>query len=351
MASKFQPKFKDQTGLTGAFRFGPPSPEFGDALASPTNGGYTTYKYPSDIENTMSNVMLFMFNSIEDDLEIKGTVAGLPLNWDDLVGAVVGEVPIRNRAYQALHQQGELDKIIGAINKIDKLNLAGLKMRKYKRINRAALLPMPTVQVSSNARWQDIDVTSAVGMLANIMLSDKSGGDKLVDTMRDMGTGFMHFGIDKATGTEGLGSALTKSVGNSYQDQAFQGMTRRQFRFIWNLAPKNQKEMDNLQQLIALFRFHAHPSFYVDQNNSGNYLVFPEQIDVEMYTKDENDSFIQNGWVPKISSSVIESVEIDYAPNNQWSFIKNAGAPTHYTLTVAIKEVLPLTKADIARGF
>lgn len=342
-----QPKFKDKTQLKKLPGDSPDtSPEFDNMLRS---SSYAVFRYPSDIEQSLNNVMFMVFNTVETVDQYSNASGAEPDLYYSLAGTnALTEVPMRNTTWTAASQQQKLDSAGGSETLQSVLEWT---TRKYKRTNVGIVLPMPMgIRYNTNVGWQDVNAASVVGMLANISLNNKSITEKQISALKDVMTGLVHMGADTTLG-DGMGQALTKSTQNSFQDQAFVGIQRREFEFSWTVAPTSPADLDNFINIIQLLRFQAHPSINNGKNESGNYLMFPGQVDVEWYTKDEGSGFIQNAWMPKIASCVITSIDTDYTPNNQFSYFRNAGAPTHYTLTLRLKETVPLTKIDVARGF
>jgi len=357
----FQPFFRDKFNITNK------PDEFSDNLAGSlsSDAEFQLFKYPENIENELSNVVLLSFNVIEDAATTQARVGGLPVSdaYLRLQGnSITSEVPWKNTTTQGFAQQDTVQAGADLLHTYIPLGLDGV-IRKYKRTNVCALMPMPqSIKYMSQAGWQDVNEGGAVGQLAAIALSSEDRAAKQAALKNAVTTATVQAVSDTAIGN-GVGGALTKSVKNTFQDQTFIGMQRRQFQFTWLVAPKTPGELQKLANIITLMRFHQHPSFSTT-SATGNYLTFPGQCDVEWYTQSvssvpsvDNESlptpgeFIQNAWMPKMASCVIESIETDFTPNNQFSFFKNSGAPTHYTLTLSLKEQLPLTASDIARGF
>ena len=309
----------------------------------------TIFKYPNNVD-TLPNFMVLYFDQVESEDQVADALNGINPTGGDaqaqwyyaLQGNVYSDVPNANQTYQGAIQ----NQIIGSTTaKIIEGVVAGMVPVMYKRTTGGIVLPMPqSIKYPTQAGWENVNDGGAIGMLNNVVISQnplKTGAETL-------STGTAQAGGDAIA--EGLGSVLTKSAKNTFQDQTFKGMQRRIFQFSWVFAPKNKTDLVNLYNIITKLRFQSHP-LYSPNIVGGNYLLFPGQVDIEWYTQKEDGSYAQNEWLPKLATSVIEAVETDFTPNNQFSFFKNAGAPTHYTLTIAIKETVPLSKLDIARGF
>ena len=81
----------------------------------------------------------------------------------------------------------------------------------------------------------------------------------------------------------------------------------RSFNFEFIMAPRSEKEGEEVQNIINLLKFHQAPELV--QNSGGLFLYPPSEFDI---------SFHYNGQVntniPKISTCVLTSIGTDYAP-------------------------------------
>lgn len=312
--------------------------------------------YPKDMSEISSSVV-FYFNTIED-IESNPTKESLTnKNYYDWSGGIeFDDVPFKNSAWASNRSAATLlneitqspgflasSSIVEAKDHV----LANANARPYKRTDNIIHMLTPnTLQFNYGAGWQDVDFDlNALGLAASIATTD-------AETLKTLSKEIFGLAIEALGGSGGgsLANALTKSVANPYTQQSFSSMQRRTFQFNWILSPKNAAELESIDQIISLLKFHMHPSLTTIEGTGTNYLNFPGQIDVEWYFKDGQD-LVENAWLPKISTCVIESVQTDFTPNGQFSFYRGSGAPTQINLSVQLKEVHPLQKLDIARGF
>ena len=307
--------------------------------------------YPLD-QSLIRNAMVFYFNTLEDYVSI----AAANPKFSNTNYIVTSGVALAAGAYEAnknsAYQQITQDQKVNA-------GTANLSLfKKYKRTDLLMWLMMPqSVQFATSAGWEAINANmNALGLLAHEAGAAAGAGDDskmMANLISAFGTEAGQAAFDAmGGGSQDVGSAVTNSVQNTFNEMAFKGMQRRQFQFSWQVSPKSLAELEELDKVIQHFRFHAHPGLSLS-TTSGSYLDFPGTVDVEWYTKgeEEGDDWIENAWLPRISTCVIASVETDYSPNNQYSFFKNAGAPTQINLTVTLQEIQPLLKSDISRGF
>ena len=110
--------------------------------------------------------------------------------------------------------------------------------------------------------------------------------------------------------------------------------------------PRDEKEASEVIDIIELFKFHQAPEILV--GSYGRFLVPPSEFDIRfMYNGQINPN------IPTVSTCVLESIDVDYAPNgfaayetgNDNTPIKGkTGMPVAIRLDLRFKEVEILTK-------
>ena len=149
-------------------------------------------------------------------------------------------------------------------------------------------------------------------------------------------------------GFEGAEAAFDKAKGQAVNPQmelVFQSVPFRTFNFPFEFAPKNQKEKDEMHKIINLFKFHMHPEY---QSTTRGYFNVPSEFQIT-YMYRENI----NTYIPRISRCVLETMNVDYAPEGVFSTFKadSKGAPPVMAkVDLAFKETEIMTKETIAMG-
>ncbi len=149
-------------------------------------------------------------------------------------------------------------------------------------------------------------------------------------------------------GFEGAEAAFDKAKGQAVNPQmelVFQSVPFRTFNFPFEFAPKNQKEKDEMHKIINLFKFHMSPEY---QSTSRGYFNVPSEFQIT-YMYRENI----NTYIPRISRCVLETMNVDYAPEGVFSTFKadSKGAPPVMAkVDLAFKETEIMTKETIAMG-
>ncbi len=123
----------------------------------------------------------------------------------------------------------------------------------------------------------------------------------------------------------------------------FRQVDFRRFQFDFLLTPQNQKETEMINQIIYLFRFHSAPE--IQAGGLGAYFIPPSEFDIQ-FVHDGTE----NTNIPKISTCVMTSVNVDYAASGQWSTTYD-GAPQQVRLTLQFMEKEIMTKKTIFNHF
>ena len=202
----------------------------------------------------------------------------------------------------------------------------------FTRTKEVIKLMMPNnISYRYGASWVSVSASpSELGMLAQVV----GDIDTLGAQLQFEGTKIMS-SILYEQGAAVAESAMGKTI-NYFASQAFQGMGRRNFRFEWLLTPKNKEELEIIKQIIYYFKYHIHPTL------DKQFLYYPSQIEATF--KSGNTDNLE---LPKMATSIIKDVSINYTPNSQWTAIDGTSASYQYHLQVEIEEIVPLVKQDI----
>jgi hypothetical protein len=147
-----------------------------------------------------------------------------------------------------------------------------------------------------------------------------------------------------------LGRAIfataTGTVVNPLLDLLYTSPEFRNFRFDFMFYPRSQRESIEVQKLINRLYFHQAPE--VEGTGTGFFLVPPSEFDIKFYY---NGKVNEN--IPKISTCVLTSIDVDYAPNGFAAYevpeqiepkIGGTGMPVAIRLSLNFKETEVITK-------
>jgi len=155
--------------------------------------------------------------------------------------------------------------------------------------------------------------------------------------------------VAELAGAEGAEQLVKKAFGeadNPYMEVLFDSMSLRTFTYNFNFAPKSEKEAEEVQKIIQLFRFHMAPELRAGVNR---YLGLPSQFDIHYMFLSKAGHTSENNFYNRIATCVLQDCKVNYTPNGVKSF--EDGGPTATTMTLTFKEIELLTKDKIAEGF
>ena len=181
------------------------------------------------------------------------------------------------------------------------------------------------------------DITAGQGM------SDILG--MLMETGGVIGRQVMQGALEVAfPGAAGFFTKQTGRALNPRMELAFQSVPFRTFNFEFDFAPKNQKEVESVNKIMQLFKFHMAP----DVSNE-KYMITPSEFQIMYYYRDK-----VNTYLPKISRCVLQDMSVDYAPEGVFHTFKadaQGAMPVISKLTLTFSETEIMTKQTISEGF
>ena len=152
--------------------------------------------------------------------------------------------------------------------------------------------------------------------------------------------------ISGAEGTRGLINKAFGQADNPYMEVLFDAMNLRTFTYNFTFAPKNREETEDVQKIIALFRFHMSPEL---KGAANRFLTLPSEFDIHYMYQDQSGQASENDYYNKIATCVCTACETNYTPDGVKSF--EGGAPVKITMSLSFQETELLTKERVAEGF
>jgi len=146
-----------------------------------------------------------------------------------------------------------------------------------------------------------------------------------------------------------IAKAITSNVGklgmnkmgyafNPQEQQIFEGIDFRKYEMTFTFTPISEQEANVVKQIIKTFRKHAAPT--VVNKLSGFFFNPPSVFDVAFFYNGQ-----PNYNLNAIRRSVIENIQVDYAPNG-WAAFRN-GAPVQTTMTISFIETELVDRTSI----
>jgi hypothetical protein len=218
-------------------------------------------------------------------------------------------------------------------------------IKTHSRVSDSIILYTPTTgnKFDYKATYENID-TGIAGLAANLL-----DMKNILSVGGDIGKTFFE-NVTKAAieiALPGFGAAIDKGLGRSINPNAelvFKSVPFRTFSFPYEFAPKNEKEKEDVQKILSMFKFHMLPEKF-----SEGYLSAPSQFQITYMYRDG-----ANMYIPKISRCALTDFSIDYSPEGVFTTFKgdDKGAPPVLTkVDMSFTEMEIMTKETIAEGY
>ena len=222
----------------------------------------------------------------------------------------------------------------------------------------AMYLP-PNVEDNTTAGYNDFRTGMAGFLAAGGSKALAQGGDAaaITQSVLDSAEGLIGKAGQKivseiaevALGAEGANELINKAFGvadNPYMEVLFDAMALRTFTYTFNMAPRNEQEAAEIQNIIQVFRFHMTPEL---RGNQSRFIGLPSEFDIHYMFLSKDGVASENTFYNKIATCVLTNCAVNYTPNGVKSF--EDGGPTATTMTLTFKEKEMLTKERINQGF
>jgi hypothetical protein len=150
--------------------------------------------------------------------------------------------------------------------------------------------------------------------------------------------GGMDAGILRDAGLNALGYAI-----NPQFEMLYAGTDLREFQFEFIMTPRSYDEAMLIKRIIRKFKYHASPEYLSGQ---GRYIVPPSYFDITFkFNGAESD------WLPKISTCVLKSMDVDYfGALDQWSTHAD-GSPIQTKIQLVFTELEMMHKKLRGMGY
>ena len=245
---------------------------------------------------------------------------------------------------------------IGLITDISKNTLNDLAaldnakfLRTTKRTTDSIALYMPnTLDFTQTQEFSGLELGSELkNTVASVAQVIANGGNELGKNL----TPFVQEAITGLIGgntSKAIFASLAGVTKNPRMEMIYTGPGQfRTFRFSFMFYPRSAIEAREVQAIIARFNFHQVPE--IKKGTAGYFLVPPSEFDIDFYYNGKI-----NPNIPEITTCVLESVSVDYAPNGFQAFevddtgvmVGGTGMPVGIRMDLSFKETAIMTKLD-----
>lgn len=182
-----------------------------------------------------------------------------------------------------------------------------------------------TVNFTYNAQYEKLSISQAaqqvplINKIAKPVLStlERNGALKLI--LRGQGLAF-----------------------NPQQQILFDGIDFRTYQMAFTFTPYSKQEAEVVEKIIKQFKVHAAPR--IANFGAGMFFIPPSTFSPKFFFNGR-----ENKKINRIAESVIESIDVNYAPNGFTT--QSDGAATQIQLTINFKEIELLTREKIEQGY
>lgn len=233
-------------------------------------------------------------------------------------------------------------------------------VRTIRRTSDTIALYMPdTLAFTHQQSYSDIALggglpaaaLSAGASAVQTLRSGQSGVDMAKAFAKNLTPYLANVALNKLGPTgQYLFAAGAGMVQNPMLELLYSSPAFRTFRLDFVLYPRSQKEAQEVMGIINRLKFHQAPEIRKEFN--GFFLVPPSEFDIRfMYNGAANPN------LPEISTCVLESIDLDYAPNGFAAYevpgrnvseIGKTGTPVAIRLGLQFKETEIMTKDNFA---
>ena len=333
-----------------------PETTLGVAKSNPLQFSFT--QYPLDLQNNGTGHYIIFYaisnkyDNVDEALNIAGSISP---------SQVSEQVDTGGDTFKKLKNLRGLKTSIGTgLKPVRQENSVLSKVPTHTQTTAAIALYMPPgVSVNYGMSYSGATATDASGTIAKALGgaatadSKKAQIDSILAGVRGAAGGSLMKALDEVGESLGAGEPAklaTKAFGialNPHEEQFFEKPNFRSFSYDFEFWPRNEKEADVVNSIIALFKYHMHPS--LDNAAGGRFFKVPSEFEIHYaYLGQENE------YLNKISRCVLEDMDIKYGPDEQFSAFRpniKGAPPVSTSMSLKFQETQFLTKQDILAGY
>lgn len=160
--------------------------------------------------------------------------------------------------------------------------------------------------------------------------------------------GMFQAGIEMATGRAGeaIKNKINRDylgvVRNPHMELFFKSPSFRTHQFVFRFFPRNQKEAQNVRDIVYRFKYHAHPD--IDPSTERAVFIYPDEFEIAFLDTTSGSKMF------KIGRSYCTSVSVNYTGQGP-VFFDATGDPAIIEMSLTFKEAALLTKTEIENGY
>lgn len=281
--------------------------------------GINSYQYPRDLgAATKGHIVQFSINEIQ------------PITYEEAKTFIN-----KSTSVEGLKEQFNSIKSFFSGDAQKTLNFKPKKKRKVATIS---LYIPDTLNFQYNAGYGNLSLLEVANELAATATS-ATQNVPIVGTLAKTAT----LGLSVAQSNAAKLALSTQGLAiNPQQQLLFDGIDFRTYQMAFTFTPYSRQEAQAVKEIVKLFRYHAAPQ--ITTAAAGMFFVPPSTFDLDFLFNGQ-----RNNNITRVAESVIENIDVNYAPNG-WA-AHDDGAPVQTTLTINFKEIELIDKDKIKAGY
>jgi hypothetical protein len=290
--------------------------------------GLNSYQYPRDLGSaTKGHIVQFSVNEID------------PITYEEAKKFIA-----KGTSIEGLKEQFNSVKNFFSGDAQKTLNFKPKKKRKVATIS---LYIPDTLNFDYKADYGNLSLLDVVkettgaftDVTASINKKTRKKNSPRLNALGQMGS----LGLKVAGSNAAKLTLSTQGLAiNPQQQLLFNGIDFRTYQMAFTFTPYSRQEAETVKEIIKMFRYHAAPQ--ITTAAAGMFFVPPSTFDLDFLFNGQ-----RNNNITRVAESVIESIDVNYAPNG-WS-AHDDGAPVQTTLTINFKEIELIDKDKIKAGY
>lgn len=226
----------------------------------------------------------------------------------------------------------------------------GVLPRWTRRIAESIALHMPQsgLVYTEDNKYQEISMTAIAGDFISAIASGVGGAiGSMVGGAAGAKAG-AEIGTNLVNAAGQISSVITKSgtaLGTPIIPRVqvmFATRPQRQWVFEVFMMPRSESESKTVKNIIQSLRFYAAPEIGV----GGFTFIPPAEFDITFYRGGK-----ENMNLPRINTCVLERIDLDYAPQGDYTVFDKDGHSVAVRMSLSFREIEILHKRRIYEGF
>ena len=291
--------------------------------------------YPRDLQSAARNhVVQFRINEVQPVGYEKGKSYGFP---EIFKGVGNSAENIADAAVGGFKGNDFLEKSIGAVGAVAEQTKIAFTQRKTRLVAGINLYMPDTLEFTNAAVYNQTTLLEVASSVLESLHDKGAKGFRPVN----FAAGIAASTIAKAqTNAAKLGLASQGLALNPQQQLMFDGIDFRSFQMSFTFTPFSKDESTTVKNIVKMFKTHAAPRIVTGA--AGMFFIPPSTFNLEFFFNGK-----ENKNIGKVAECVIESIDVNYAPNG-WSSHTD-GSPVQTTMSISFKEIELIDREKIEK--